>query len=90
MKNLFKPQLDGNPSVIEEIYDNLNSKEYDCGGPILIGDQVLFAMLIDPVVVNQRMTIKLITLNERYFDLYEPYYEVGEMEIPTIKLKEKS
>lgn len=87
MRELFKPQLDGNPPVTDEIYEKIIQKTYDCGEPILIGDQVMFAMLIDPVVVNNQMSIKLITLNERYFDLYEPYTEIGDMDIPTIKLK---
>lgn len=89
MEELFGPQLEGNPPVTEEIYEKIINKDYECGEPILVGDQVLFSMLIDPVVINQQMSIKLITLNERYFDLYEPFYEVGEMELPTIKLKKR-
>jgi hypothetical protein len=87
MKKLFKEQLEGNPKVTEENLLALKNKLYDNGDSIMVGDQVMFAMLINPEVVNGQMSMKLITLNERHFDDYERYDEIGEYEIPVIKVK---
>lgn len=56
--------------ITKEIYDNLIKKNYSSGEPILIGDLVLFGLLLEPLgfdengVQNLNMEVIKFKLNE--------------------------
>lgn len=93
MKNLFSKQLEGNPPVNQDIFDELNDSKYFNGDDIEIGDVVLFGMLIGDVIDKEgeipHMPIELIKLNERHFYLFEPSERNKGMSIPVFKYKEE-
>jgi hypothetical protein len=74
MKELFKNQLNGTQPLTKNILSTLHRKEYFNGDEKQIGDVVLFAMLMGKIIEKEgeypELPIKLITLNERHFDLF--------------------
>jgi len=75
MKELFKKQLNETQPLTEEVLYRLVGKTYYNGEGIQIGDVVLFAMLMDEIIKKEdehpELSLRLITLNERHFDMFE-------------------
>ena len=92
MKELFEKQLNGTQPLTMDVLEKLQVKTYFNGEEKQIGDVVLMAMLMGDVIEKEgdypELPLKLITLNERHFDLFE-YDETFNRanELPTIKLK---
>jgi len=94
IKNLFKAQLIHNKVVTEEILNELNIKKYFNGDDVLIGDQILYAMLVGEPIERENdlpeISINLINLNERHFNLVEPYPRAHDTDLlPIIQLVKK-
>ena len=91
MKELFEKQLNGTQPLTEEVLGKLQQKEYFNGDKKEVGDIVLHAMLMCDVVEKEgeisELPLKLITLNERHFNLFEYDERYVANEIPTIKLR---
>ena len=90
MKELFEKQLNGTQPLTEDVLEKLQVKTYFNGEEKQIGEVVLMAMLMGDVIEGEfpELPLKLITLNERHFNLfkYEERFNRGN-ELPTIKLK---
>ncbi len=92
MKELFKKQLNGTQPLTMDVLEKLQVKTYFNGEEKQIGEVVLMAMLMGDVIEKEgdypELSLKIITLNERHFDLFE-YDEIFNRgnELPTIKLK---
>lgn len=92
MRELFEKQLSGNQPLNEESIEKLKVKTYFNGEEKEVGEVVLLAMLMGEVIEKEdeipNLPLKLITLNERHFDLfkYDERFNRGN-ELPTIKLK---
>jgi hypothetical protein len=90
MKELFEKQLNGTQPLTEDVLEKLQVKTYFNGEEKQIGEVVLMAMLIGDVIESEfpELPLKLITLNERHFNLfeYDERFNRGN-ELPTIKLK---
>lgn len=93
-KELFEKQLIDAHQLTEEVLGKLKQKTYFNGEEKQVGDVVLYAMLIDEIVKKNGeysdLSFKLITLNERHFDMFEfvDQYNYRSV-IPSIKLKDK-
>jgi hypothetical protein len=91
MKELFEKQLNGTQPLTEEVLDKLQRKTYFNGEEKQIGDVILFAMLMGEIIEKDgeypELPLKLITLNERHFDLFEYDERYNGNDLPTIKLK---
>ena len=104
MRNLFKKQLETVQPLTQDGLEKYSTKTYFNDEEMKVGDKVLFGLLIENEIGNpfgidspstmtrsdgeSGFTVKLITLNEKHFDLFV----CGEKrftgtEIPTIKLK---
>ena len=104
MKNLFKKQLETVKPLTQDGFEKYSTKTYFNGEEMKVGDKVLFGLLLENEIGNpfgvdspstrtrgggeSGFTVKLITLNEKHFDLFV----CGEKrftgtEIPAIKLK---
>jgi hypothetical protein len=92
MKELFEKQLNGTQPLTMDVLEKLQVKTYFNGEEKQIGDFVLMAMLMGDVIEKEgdypELPLKIISLNERHFDLFE-YDEIFNRanELPTIKLK---
>lgn len=91
MKNLFKNQLKKTQPLTEDVFKILKEKKYFNGEEKQIGDVVLFAMLVGEIIENKseypELPLKLITLNERHFDMFEYNERYQTNDLPGIKLK---
>jgi len=94
MKQLFKKQLDESKPLDENIIKNLKIRTYFNNEEKLIGEVVLYAMLIGDVIEKEgnipELQLNFITLNERHFDLFEYDKRYQNSEIPVIKLKNEN
>jgi hypothetical protein len=99
MKELFEKQLNGTQPLTMDVLEKLQRKTYFNGEEKQIGEVVLMAMLMGDVIEKEgdyqpefppvaELSLKIITLNERHFDLfeYDERFNRGN-ELPTIKLK---
>jgi hypothetical protein len=90
MRELFEKQLNGTQPLTEDILEKLQVKTYFNGEEKQISEVVLMAMLMGEVIEGEypELPLKLITLNEKHFDLfeYDERFNRGN-ELPTIKLK---
>jgi hypothetical protein len=90
MRELFEKQLNGTQPLTEDILEKLQVKTYFNGEEKQISEVVLMAMLMGEVIEGEypELPLKLITLNERHFNLfeYDERFNRGN-ELPTIKLK---
>lgn len=69
MKELFKNQIEENKIVDNEMLSKMESKFYENGNPIQVGDKILFALL-ETDKTETRITYKLIALTEEQFDFF--------------------
>lgn len=69
MKELFKNQIEKNKIVDNEMLSKMESKFYENGNPIQVGDKILFALL-ETDKTEKEITYKLITLTEEQFDFF--------------------
>jgi len=92
MRILFKKQIDENILISEDVLKKIQNKNYYNNEPIKIGDCVLYGIL-QGEMIDDVVDIKIITLNESQFDLYEDYGIVNNIDkynyLPVIKLKNK-
>jgi hypothetical protein len=92
MKELFEKQLNGTQPLTMDVLEKLQVKTYFNGEEKQIGEVVLMAWLMGDVIEKEgdypELPLKIISLNERHFDLFE-YDEIFNRanELPTIKLK---
>ncbi len=90
MKELFEKQLNGTQPLTEDVLEKIKVKTYFNGEEKQIGEVVLMAMLMGDVIEGEfpELPLKLITLNERHFNLfeYDKRFNIGN-DLPTIKLK---
>ena len=92
MKELFEKQLSGTQPLTEDVLEKLKVKTYFNDEEKQVGEVVLMAMLMGEVIKKEgeypELLLKLITLNERHFDLfeYDERFNRGN-DLPTIKLK---
>ena len=92
MKELFEKQLNGTQPLTKDALEKLQLKTYFNGEEKQVDEVVLMAMLMGEVIEKEgeypELPLKLITLNERHFNLFE-YDELHNRgnELPTIKLK---
>ena len=75
MRELFEKQLNGTQPLTMDVLEKLQCKTYFNGEEKQIGDVVLMAMLIGEIIEKEdeiypELPLKLITLNERHFDLF--------------------
>jgi len=90
MKELFEKQLNGTQPLTEDVLEKLKVKTYFNGEEKQIGGVVLMAMLMGDVIYGEipELPLKLITLNERHFNLFEYDERFNRRNgLPTIKLK---
>ena len=91
MKELFEKQLNGTQPLTEEVLEKLQQKRYFNGEEKQIGDVVLLAMLMGEIIEKEgeypELPLKLITLNEKHFDMFEYDERYKGNDLPTIKLK---
>ena len=91
MKELFEKQLNGTQPLTEEVLEKLQLKTYFNAEEKQIGDVVLHAMLMGEIIEKDdeypELPLKLITLNERHFDMFEYDERYKGNDLPTIKLK---
>lgn len=90
MKELFKEQLEKEIPLTFETLGNSHSQKYFNGEQKSVGDVVLFALMIGDVKETgdiPELKLKLIQLNERHFELFEPSEQHNNSVLPTIKLK---
>lgn len=91
MKELFEKQLNGTQPLTEEVLEKLQQKTYFNGEEKQVGDVVLIAMLMGEIIEKEgecpELPLKLITLNERHFDMFEYDERYKRNDLPTIKLK---
>jgi hypothetical protein len=91
MKELFEKQLNGTQPLTEDVLEKLQVKTYFNGEEKQIGEVVLMAMLMGELIEKDgeypELSLKLITLNERHFDLFEYDERYKGNELPIIKLK---
>jgi hypothetical protein len=85
MKKLFEDQLKNNNPVKEEVLSALLQRKYHSGKNIEAGDVVLYAFL-NRGATKKELSLDLITLNEKEFDLYDIDENVIGTHLPTIKL----
>jgi hypothetical protein len=94
MKELFEKQLNGTQPLTKDALEKLKVKTYFNGEEKQVDEVVLMAMLMGDVIEKEgeypelQLPLKLITLNERHFNLfeYDERHNRGN-ELPTIKLK---
>jgi hypothetical protein len=90
MKELFEKQLNRTQPLTEEVLEKLQQKTYFNGEEKQIGDVVLIAMLMGEIIEKDNeyseLPLKLITLNERHFDMFEYDERYKGNNLPTIKL----
>lgn len=91
MKKLFKERLAKTSPVTADVVERLQDKTYFNGEKIQAGDVMLFAMLIGDVISNNgtypELPMKVITLNEKHFHLFEPYHTQQKgLPLPVIQL----
>lgn len=86
MKEIFEKQFEISQPLTKGVYDKLKRKTYFNGDDISIGDTVLYA-LTEGEKEENRLSLTLISLNEKHFDLFEVSEFNGSHEIPIIKLK---
>lgn len=93
MKTLFENQLNSTQPLTEEILSTLQNKFYFNGEEKLVGEIILSAMLMSDIIESEHefpeLSLKLITLNEKHFNLFEYDKKFVGSIIPTIKLKSK-
>lgn len=91
MKELFEKQLNGTQPLTEDVLEKLQQKTYFNGEEKQVGEIVLIAMLMGEIIEKEgehpELPLKLITLNERHFDLFEYDKRYVGNDLPTIKLK---
>lgn len=93
MKELFKKQLEREIPLTFETLGNSQNQKYYNGEHKTVGDVVLFAILFEGVKETEEtddtpeLQLKLIQLNEKHFDLFEPYSVMSNGPLPHIKLK---
>ena len=93
MKKLFKEQIEGNQLVDSNMLAKINGKDYFNGESIKIGDRVLFALLKSGVVKEGKhggimQPLKIITLKEEHFNLFEFDNTRNNSKPPVISLKD--
>lgn len=93
MEELFEKQLNETQPLTEEVFGKLQQKTYFNGEEKQIGDVVLYAMLMGEIIEKEgeypELPLKLITLNERHFDMFEYDEKYKGNDLPTIKLKDE-
>lgn len=90
MKEVFENQIKISQPLTKTVFDELKRKTYFNNDDILIGDVVLYAFT-EGETEDTRLSLTLISLNERHFDLFEvsEFNHNQNKEIPIIKLKNK-
>jgi hypothetical protein len=75
MKKLFEKQLKGTQPLTNDVLEKLQNKTYFNGEEKQVGEVVLMSMLMGDVIEKEgeypELPLKLITLNERHFNLFE-------------------
>jgi hypothetical protein len=91
MKELFEKQSNGTQPLTEEVLGKLKQKTYFNGEEKQIGDVVLHAMLMSEIIEKEdgcaELPLKLITLKEKHFNMFEYDERYKGNDLPTIKLK---
>ena len=92
MKKIFENQIKKAISLDDDVLALLSNKTYFNCDEQKIGDKVLIALIDDENHQEEnKIALKVITLKEEHFDLFERYddYQYSDNSLPRIKLKVK-
>ena len=94
MKELFETQLNNNRPLDQYMLATFNNSQYFNDEDYKKDDVILMAFLIGTPILKENeipeLSLKIISLNERHFDLFDydqRYQSYATPSIPVIKLK---